>query len=69
MWHKHENEDEIFYVLKGQFKMESRSKIVQLKKHEFLIVPKGVEHRPVAEEVVAIMLFEPGFNIKHKEYN
>ena len=49
--------------------MESRSKIVQLKKHEFLIVPKGVEHRPVAEEVVAIMLFEPGFNIKHKEYN
>ncbi len=59
VWHKHDNEDELFYVLKGQFKMEFRDKTIELKENEFLIVPKGVEHRPVAESEVAIMLFEP----------
>ncbi len=60
VWHKHNNEDELFYVLKGQFKMEFRNKTIEVKENEFLIVPKGIEHRPVAESEVSIMLFEPG---------
>lgn len=59
IWHKHEQEDEMFYVLKGEFDMEFRDKTVRLKEGEFIIVPKGVEHRPVADEEVAVMLFEP----------
>jgi mannose-6-phosphate isomerase-like protein (cupin superfamily) len=59
VWHKHDNEDEMFFVVKGQFKMEFRERTVELKENEFLIVPKGVEHRPVAEQEVSVMLFEP----------
>ncbi len=59
VWHKHEKEDEMFFVVKGEFKMEFRDKTVELKENEFLIVPKGIEHRPVAENEVSIMLFEP----------
>ena len=59
VWHKHENEDELFFVIKGSFKMEYRDKTVVVNENEFLIVPKGVEHRPVADEEVSIMLFEP----------
>lgn len=60
VWHKHDHEDELFYVVKGQFKMEFRDKTIELRENEFLIVPKGVEHRPEAEAEVSIMLFEPG---------
>ena len=59
VWHKHDEEDEMFYVLKGSFCMEFRHRSILLGENEFLIVPKGTEHRPVAEEEVAIMLFEP----------
>ncbi len=59
VWHKHDDEDELFYVLDGQFNMEFRDKTVELKAGEFLIVPRGVEHRPVAAQEVAVMLFEP----------
>jgi len=59
VWHKHDNEDELFYVLSGSFKIEFRDKTVELKENEFIIVPKGVEHRPVAENEVSVMLFEP----------
>lgn len=59
VWHKHDHEDELFYVLEGEFVMEFRDKKVTVKENEFLIVPKGVEHRPVAEQEVSIMLFEP----------
>lgn len=59
VWHKHDHEDELFYVLKGKFKMEYRDKTVEVNENEFLIVPKGVEHRPVAEQEVSVMLFEP----------
>jgi mannose-6-phosphate isomerase-like protein (cupin superfamily) len=59
VWHKHDNEDELFYVLDGQFNKEFRDKTVELKAGEFLIVPRGVEHRPVAAQEVAVMLFEP----------
>jgi len=60
VWHKHDNEDELFYVIKGNFKMEFRDRTVEIKENEFLIVPKGVEHKPVAESEVSVMLFEPG---------
>lgn len=59
VWHKHEHEDELFYVVKGSFSMEYRDKTITINENEFLIVPKGVEHRPVAEEEVSVMLFEP----------
>lgn len=59
VWHKHVEEDEMFYVLEGKFNMELRDKVIELCKGEFLIVPKGVEHRPVAIEEASIMLFEP----------
>ena len=59
VWHKHDNEDELFFVVKGRFTMEFRDKTVVVNKGEFLIVPKGVEHRPVANEEVWVMLFEP----------
>lgn len=59
VWHKHDEEGELFLVLKGQFTMEFRDKTVVVKENEFLIVPRGIEHRPIAEEEVSIMLFEP----------
>lgn len=57
--HKHDNEDEMFLVLKGSFRMEMGDKSIEIKEGEFLIVPKGVEHKPVADEEVCVMLFEP----------
>lgn len=59
VWHHHEKEDELFYVVKGSFDMEFRDQTITINKGEFLIVPRGVEHRPVANEEVEIMLFEP----------
>ncbi|MCC6462583.1 MAG: cupin domain-containing protein [Saprospiraceae bacterium] len=59
VWHKHDDEDELFYVVEGRFNMEFRDKTVEIGAGEFLIVPKGVEHRPMAEEEVSVMLFEP----------
>jgi mannose-6-phosphate isomerase-like protein (cupin superfamily) len=59
VWHKHEKEDELFFVLKGQLKMEFRDKTVIIEENEFIIVPKGIDHRPVAENEVSVMLFEP----------
>jgi mannose-6-phosphate isomerase-like protein (cupin superfamily) len=59
VWHHHENEDELFYVVKGSFDMELRDKTVTINKGEFFIVPRGVEHRPNAKEEVEVMLFEP----------
>jgi len=59
VWHHHDNEDELFYVVKGSFDMHLRDKIITVNAGEFLIMPKGVEHKPVAKEEVEIMLFEP----------
>lgn len=58
-WHHHEKEDELFFVIRGRFRMEFRDKVIELGENEFLVVPKGVEHRPVADEEVWVMLFEP----------
>jgi len=84
VWHSHEHEDELFYVVRGSFRMELREPVrssaaeipgesrtppaggvqlrdrtVDLKEGEMFVVPRGVEHRPVADEEVAVMLFEP----------
>lgn len=59
VWHHHDQEDELFYVVKGRFRMEFRDRSVDVAAGEFLIVPRGVEHRPVAEHEVEVMLFEP----------
>ena len=59
VWHKHNEEDEMFLVIDGVLKMELRDKTIIINKNEFLIVPKGIEHRPVADSEVLVMLFEP----------
>lgn len=59
IFHQHENEDEMFLVVKGTLKMEFRDRTEIIKPGEFIIVPRGVEHKPVAEEEVELLLFEP----------
>ena len=59
VFHHHEHEDELFLVVKGRFRMEFRDRHVWLEEGEFLIVPRGVEHRPIAEEEAHVLLFEP----------
>lgn len=59
IWHHHEAEDELFLVVKGQLVLELREQDVVLEEGEFFIVPRGVEHKPVAEEEVHVLLFEP----------
>ncbi|GAO43582.1 hypothetical protein FPE01S_02_06880 [Flavihumibacter petaseus NBRC 106054] len=59
VWHHHELEDELFLVIRGTLQMEFRDRTETVHENEFIIVPRGVEHRPVADEEVCIMLFEP----------
>lgn len=59
VWHKHDNEDEMFYVIKGSFKMELRDKTLSINENEFIIIPKGIEHKLFADNEVSVMLFEP----------
>lgn len=59
VWHLHENEDELFYVIKGKFRMQFRDREIEVNENDFLIVPRGIEHRSVADEEVSVMVFEP----------
>jgi mannose-6-phosphate isomerase-like protein (cupin superfamily) len=59
VWHHHEREDELFLVYKGRLTIQFRERDVVLEEGEFLVVPAGVEHRPVAEEEARVLLFEP----------
>jgi len=59
VWHRHDREDELFLVVKGRFRMDLRDKPIMLEEGEFLVVPRGVEHRPVADEEAWVVLFEP----------
>ncbi|UCC41212.1 MAG: cupin domain-containing protein [Candidatus Aminicenantes bacterium] len=59
IWHKHDDEDELFLVIKGSLTIQLRNRDIQLKKGEIFIVPKGLEHKPVALEEVHVLLFEP----------
>ena len=57
-WHSHENEDELFFVLKGRLRIEMEDRLVELSEGEMFVVPKGVRHNPVAENECHIMLIE-----------
>ena len=63
VWHSHEHEDELFLVVRGRFRMEFRDRNVELREGELLVVPRGVEHRPVADEEVSVLLFEPASTV------
>ncbi len=64
VWHDHKNEDELFYVIKGQLIIELRDQTITLNEGDMYIVPKGVEHKPIAHDEVHVLLFEPAA-IKH----
>lgn len=64
VWHAHDHEDEFFLVIKGSLQIELRDKTITLNEGEFYIVPKGIEHKPVAKKEVQVLLFEP-LSIKH----
>ena len=59
VWHHHDHEDELFLVVRGRFRMELTDGAIELSPGEFLVVPRGVEHRPVADEECEVLLFEP----------
>jgi mannose-6-phosphate isomerase-like protein (cupin superfamily) len=59
VWHHHDHEDELFLVVKGSFDMHLRDRVITVNAGEFLVMPRGVEHKPVAREEVEILLFEP----------
>jgi mannose-6-phosphate isomerase-like protein (cupin superfamily) len=59
VWHKHDAEDELFLVLRGRLELHFRDRVVELREGEFCIVPRGVEHKPVAPEEVSVLLLEP----------
>lgn len=59
VWHHHDREDEMFLVHRGSFRMELRDRTVTLNAGDFIVIPRGVEHRPVADDEVEVVLFEP----------
>jgi mannose-6-phosphate isomerase-like protein (cupin superfamily) len=59
VWHRHEDEDELFWVVDGRLRMEFRDRVVEVGPGELIVVPRGVEHRPVADVETQIVLFEP----------
>ena len=59
VWHRHEDADELFWVVRGHLRIEFRDRTVELSPSELCVVPRGVEHRPVADEEVEVVLFEP----------
>ena len=64
IWHAHEHEDELFMIIKGALIIEFRDKTITLNEGEIYIIPKGIEHKPIAKEEVHVLLFEP-LEIKH----
>lgn len=63
-WHQHSREDELFLVHRGRFRMEFRDRSVEVGAGEFIVVPRGTEHRPVADEEVEVVLFEPASTVR-----
>lgn len=59
VWHQHDDEDELFLVVRGRFRMEFQDRSEWIEEGEFIVVPRGVEHRPVAAEEASVLLFEP----------
>lgn len=62
-FHKHESEDEMFFVIKGKLKLDFKEKIEEINEGEFFVVPKGIVHRPIAEKEVHLMMFTAAENI------
>jgi mannose-6-phosphate isomerase-like protein (cupin superfamily) len=62
-WHHHEHEDEFFLVVSGSFEMHLRDKVITLNPGEFIVIPRGVEHRPVAPTEAEVLMFEPASTI------
>lgn len=62
-WHQHDHEDELFLVVNGSFRMEFRDREIALNKGELVVVPRGVQHRPVADSEVHVLLFEPASTV------
>ncbi len=69
VWHKHDNEDELFFIIKGNLLIKFRDGDVQLQEGEFIVIPKGVEHLPIAEEEVHVMLIEPKATLNTGDVN
>jgi mannose-6-phosphate isomerase-like protein (cupin superfamily) len=69
VWHKHEHEDELFYVVKGVLKIEFHDRTEELHEGEMLVVPRGIEHKPVADNEVWVMLFEPATTLNTGNIN
>lgn len=69
VWHSHAEEDELFFVIEGELTIRFRDRTVLLRRNEFIIVPKGVEHKPIAEKEVSVMLFEPASTLNTGELN
>ena len=63
-WHQHHDEDEMFLVHRGEFRMEFRDRSVTLRAGEFLVVPRRTEHRPVADTEAEVLLFEPASTVR-----
>jgi mannose-6-phosphate isomerase-like protein (cupin superfamily) len=63
VWHQHADEDEMFLVVRGRMVMQYRDREVAVEEGEFVVVPRGVEHRPVAEEEAWVVLFEPASTV------
>ena len=63
VWHRHEHEDELFLVISGNLRIDLRDRSIELAEGELLVVPKGVEHRPVAESEAHVLLFEPASTV------
>lgn len=69
IWHKHEHEDEMFYVVEGETEILFKDRTVSLKKDEFIIVPRGIVHKPVAKKEAWVMLFEPEETVNTGDQN
>lgn len=63
VWHHHDEEDEMFLVVDGRFRMDFRDRSLEIEAGEFVVVPRGVDHRPVADDEVSVMLFEPASTV------
>ena len=63
VFHKHDNEDEMFLVIKGALKIDFKDDLIEVSEGEFIIVPKGILHKPIAEQEVHLMMFEPASSI------
>ncbi len=69
VWHHHDHEDELFLVVHGRFRMDYRDRSVWIEQGEFVIVPRGVEHRPFAADEVHVLLFEPASTVNTGNVN